>query len=154
MRKGRGPRPVLAADARGFTIIEVLIVLVILSILAGLAQPRFHQVLLKARAAEVVGDMDVIQNAVREYQADHHQWPPDRNRGQIPPGLEDYLPGGFSFVAERYVLDYDNWAAMDGSFTVGVTVIPEEEELGLAVMDLLGSGVWRSGSKYSWVIEP
>jgi len=148
--EGRG-----IADSRGFTLIEVLLVLVILSILAALAQPNYHRALLKARAVEVISEMDVIQSAVKEYQVDHHAWPEDRNRGQIPAGLADYLPAGFEFQKDEYVLDFENWSTLSKApFQVGLTVICNDEALGRAVLDLLGSNAWTDGvTKFSWIME-
>jgi len=149
---GRGRPP---GDRRGFTLIEILLVVVIVSILAALAQPNYHRALLKARAVEVYADLDVIQKAVQEYQAEHHTWPEDRNRGQVPMGLDPYLPAGFDFEKEEYVLDYDNWTTTSGApFQVGLTVICNDEALGRAVLEILGSNAWTDGStKFTWIIE-
>lgn len=69
----------------GFTLIELLVVMSIISILAGIAVPILRGVIVKARAADVIGDMNAIKVAVLTYQSDHNAWPGDRNRGQIPP---------------------------------------------------------------------
>ena len=89
---------------------------------------------------EVYAELDVIRKAAQEYQAEHHTWPGDRNRGQVPVGLEAYLPAGFDFEKEPYVLDYDNWTPTSGApFQVGLTVICNDEALGRAVLEVLGS---------------
>jgi len=138
-------------SVEGFSLIELMIVVTIISIVAAIAQPQLHSVLLKARAADVVADMQAVKTAVFQYQADHNAWPPDRNRGIVPPGLEEYLPDGFSFQQEGYVMDVDNWGGTP--FNLGVTIITSDSDLGLAVIDLLGTSVWNVGQKYSWVID-
>ncbi len=143
---------------RGFALVEVLLVLVILSILAALAQPNLHRAIVKARAADVVGNLEVVRVAVLNYQADHNEWPPDARRGRIPRGLEEYLPTGFSFRKPEYTLDYQNWTRRRrrrrrAVFDVGITVITRDRELGRAVLDLLGANTWVSGRKYTWIIE-
>lgn len=142
-------------NRRGFTLIELLTVMLIISVLAGIALPRFRNVVLKARAADVVGDMNVIKVAVLTYQTDHNAWPRDRNRGRIPPELVDYLPGGFSFRKDDYVLDYDDWSGRRRTpFNVGVTFISSDGELGAAVLDMLGTNVWTNGrTKFTWIID-
>ena len=142
-------------NSQGFTLIELLMVVVIISILAALAQPNFHRAIVKARAVDVVADLNVIKNGVMAYQAEHSQWPPDRGRGTIPPGLSEFLPEGFSFRNPEFVLDYDNWSGRGSSpFDVGLTYISTDPELGQAVMAMLGSNVWSDGrTKFTWVIE-
>jgi prepilin-type N-terminal cleavage/methylation domain-containing protein len=139
----------------GWTLVEVLTVMVIISVLAGIAMPRIQSVVLKAKAAEVVGDMNVIKVAVFNYQADNNDWPRDVGRGSTPGGLGEYLPSGFDFRKDDYTLDYDNWSGRIGSkFNVGITVITGSEELRLAVMEMLGSNIWSDGqSEVTWIID-
>jgi len=135
----------------GFTLAELL-VMAILSLLAGLAIPNLQRAILKARAADAIGDLEVIRVAVLQYQGDRHEWPPDRNRGRIPPGLDEYLPEGFSFRGDGYVMDYDNWSRNRGF--IGLTVITQEAELGNAMLSLLGDGTWTNGrNKFTWILD-
>ena len=139
----------------GFTLIELLVVMSIISILAGIALPILRGVIVKARAADVLGDMNVIKVAVLTYQSDHNAWPGESSRGQIPPGLEEYLPGGFTFIQDGYMLDYDNWSSNGRAlFNVGVTVITDEEDLGRALWEMLGENAWSDGqTKFTWVMD-
>jgi prepilin-type N-terminal cleavage/methylation domain-containing protein len=141
--------------ALGFTLIELLVTMAIISILAGIALPILRGVIVKARAADVVGDMNVIKVAVLTYQSDHNAWPGDRNRGVIPPELREYLPEGFSFRQDGYTLDYDDWSRNRRAlFNVGITAITDEEELGRALLEMLGENAWTNGSqKFTWVID-
>jgi prepilin-type N-terminal cleavage/methylation domain-containing protein len=155
MRIAPSSRSRILKDTRGFTLVELLLVLAIISILAAVAQPNLHRALVKARATDVVGDLNVIKVAILTYQADQNEWPRDRNRGQIPRGLEEYLPEGFSFRGEDYTLDYDNWSGKRKTkFDIGLTYISRDQELGLEVLEMLGSNVWSDGkTKFTWVIE-
>ena len=46
----------------GFTMVELLLVVVIVSILAGLAIPNYRNVVTKARAADLLGRSDVVED--------------------------------------------------------------------------------------------
>ncbi|HZD06190.1 MAG TPA: hypothetical protein VE173_14865, partial [Longimicrobiales bacterium] len=113
-----------------------------------------ERAVLEARAADAVADMNVIRVAVLQYQAEHHVFPREKNRGRIPDGLDRFLPEGFRFAQDDFVLDYENWSGSKNGF-VGVTVVTSEPDLGRAMLALLGrTGTWSNGAdKVSWVIE-
>ena len=142
-------------DRRGVTLVEVLMVLVIVSILAVLVQPNLHRALVRARAVEVFADLGVVERAVHEYQASTNTWPEERSPGEIPGGLDTYLPGGFDFRQENYILDYDNWSSVAAApFKVGLAFICDDEELRRAVLGILGSNAWTNGStKVTLILE-
>ena len=138
-------------DRKGVTLIELLVVVLIVSILAAIAQPQLTGIIVKARAADAISDMQVIRVAVYNYQSDQQSWPADVSPGIVPPGLEDYLPGNFGLVKDDYTLDYDYWGGTP--FTVGVTLITSDSTLGRTALEMLASPKWNAGDKYTWVIE-
>lgn len=54
---------------KGFTLIELVIVIAILGILAGIAIPRFMDATATARGAKIVADLRTIDSALAMYQA-------------------------------------------------------------------------------------
>ena len=140
-----------AKESRGVTLIELLVVMLIVSILVAIAQPQLTAVIVRARAANAISDMEVLRVATYTYQSDQQSWPDDVARGIVPPGLEDYLPGGFDLEKDDYTLDYDNWGG--SPFTIGLSLITSDSILGLTTLEMLASPKWNSGDKYTWVIE-
>jgi prepilin-type N-terminal cleavage/methylation domain-containing protein len=135
----------------GFSLIELMIVVTIISIIAALAQPQLHSVLLKARAADVVANLNVVKVAALTFQGAQSSWPPDAAVGVVPTGLAEFLPDGFTFSDDEYTIDYERHGGVP--YNAGVAIVTTNSDLGLAVMDLLGKGVFNTGTRYSWIID-
>lgn len=56
---------------RGFTMVELLVVLIILGILVAVAAPMYLANVRRARASEAVAAMGLIRQAEREYRTNH-----------------------------------------------------------------------------------
>lgn len=141
--------------------VELLITVSIIAILAALAIPNMRTVLLRARAADLAGDMDVVRVATLSYNAARHTWPGETGTGSIPAGLQEFLPQGFSFDQDGYQLDYENWSIPGGlpgdpgtQRLIGVSVVVSNQELGNALVELLGSAiVFSVGGTHTIVID-
>ncbi len=136
--------------------------MVVIGILAVIAIPNFRAVTLKARAVDVIGDIEVIEQAARNYQADFVTWPNDVGPGTVPPGLAPYLPASFSFTAgDGFVLDWEVISIPGGlpndpgtTRIYGVGVITSETDLADALVALLGETSWLViGSTYIRIID-
>jgi len=159
-RRVRKPRE--GARRRGFTMVETLTVAVVMGTLARIATPDFHRVVLRARAADVAADFQTVQLAVLGYRADHADWPDDSYAGLVPDGLAPYLPAGFSFVRQGYLLDWEHWDLPDGlpghpdpGELAGISIVTNDRALGRAVVKLLGRSMphYSLGSRYTFVVE-
>lgn len=147
---------------RGFTLVEMMSVVLISGTLARVAVPNYQEMHLKARAAEVAGEIRTVEVAVLNYNADTNRWPTDVTAGVVPPELRSYLPAGFRFTREGYRLDWENWKLPDGlpryprkKVLLGVSVTSENETLLNAVSDLTGGSRARFtlGDTYTFVLE-
>ena len=67
-QRTRRPRP---RRARGLTMLELLIVVVILGILAGLVFPHYLRVSESAKAAAMLSDLQMIRQQLKAYEVDH-----------------------------------------------------------------------------------
>ena len=145
----------------GFTLVELMVVAAIVGILAGLAIPNLRTILLRARATELAGDMEVVRTAALSFNGDHHTWPAESAAGAIPSGLEDYLPDNYSFQRNGYQMDFENWNLPGGlpgdpstHTLIGVSVVVQDETLGNALMEFLGSAiVFSVGNTHTVVID-
>jgi prepilin-type N-terminal cleavage/methylation domain-containing protein len=93
-------------QTKGFTLIEILIVVAILGILASLLLPSAIQAYYKGRAAKVVNDMRVIRDTALRYQVDKNSWPRSRTWGRTPPEFQSYLPPGTSFDLSGWDVEF------------------------------------------------
>ena len=73
----RSSKPAAGPRARGFTIIELLAVMVILGILAGLAFPKLQTVINQARTARAIGDIKALQTDLMSFEAGGQPLPAD-----------------------------------------------------------------------------
>ena len=71
---------------KGFTLLEILIVVVIIGILAGLAIPKFNKTIETAKGKEAYVTLETLRTAERMYYLD--------NNGQYTPGLGVGTTGG------------------------------------------------------------
>lgn len=113
----------MSRDQRGFTFIELLVVLTILSVLAGLAMPQYELVRKRARAAQAVGAISVIRHAAFAYNEATGQWAPGGSTGQVPPELTSYLPNGFSFSQLDFDLAWRHTTWLSGGLEMSAQMV-------------------------------
>ncbi|HXC63812.1 MAG TPA: prepilin-type N-terminal cleavage/methylation domain-containing protein, partial [bacterium] len=61
---------------KGFTLVELMIVVSIIGILAAVAIPKFGNMLEKSREGATKGNLGAIRSAVSNYYADQQGWYP------------------------------------------------------------------------------
>ena len=82
--------------SRGFTLIELMIVVVVIGILAAIAIPNFISMSMRAKEAGVKSNVHTLQLAVEDYgEQNNHHYPDDFN-DTLPNGntVLDLLPEG------------------------------------------------------------
>jgi prepilin-type N-terminal cleavage/methylation domain-containing protein len=73
----------------GFTLIEALVTIAIISLLGALALPKFVISVKAAKIARLTGDCQAIETAARLYNSDTGEWP--RIRGTAYTNMEGFL---------------------------------------------------------------
>lgn len=148
---------------KGFTLIELMIVILIIGILASIALPRYMDITKKAEAARVIADFRVILAASQMCVTQTGEYPPDYYPGGIPNQLRPYLAEDFSFdlrpeLDVRY--DWENWVVNGRpkhphtGILYGVSVTTTDIALVNAISELYDGGFQYSlNSNYTFVIE-
>jgi len=78
-------------DNRGFTLVEILIVVVILGILGVVVIPTFSDVCTEAQQSTFAACLRSFSEAAIIYKAKTGDYPADAGCGQCPAGWEDYI---------------------------------------------------------------
>lgn len=121
---------------KGFSIPELLVVLILLGLLVRLGFPRYTELRAKAQARAVVGDVLAIRVAAYNYNTEKQSWPGDVGMGTVPPELAPLLPIDFTFQRQHWALDWDVWpgaGSLPGSPLIGVTVDAADPKLVSAI---------------------
>lgn len=99
----------LLLNRKGFTLIELMIVLMIISILASIAVPNYRSSLIRAREAVLADTLSQFRKTIDDYYAD---------KGKYPDSLNDLVSGGYlrSLPKDPFTGSSETW----------VTVAPPE----------------------------
>jgi prepilin-type N-terminal cleavage/methylation domain-containing protein len=79
----RFPRP---AD-RAFSLVELMIAVLIISMLFVMAVPTYQRIQRKARATTVINDFRVFGAAFQAYAHERGSWPAEASAGVVPTGI-------------------------------------------------------------------
>jgi len=144
----------------GFTLVEIMIVVVIIGILAAMAGVAFKHVRDRSIATTVANDLRVFAGAFQAYALENGTYPADVNRGIVPSGMEDYLKSNL-FTSPSPAGGYYDWEEGVFGLTAAVSLRnPSVDRDTIKTVDEilddgdLSSGViyWTSGA-LMYVIE-
>jgi prepilin-type N-terminal cleavage/methylation domain-containing protein len=143
---------------KGFTLVELLVVIIVLGILAGIAVMKYIDMRNAALAAQMAQEVRAVQLAAYNYYADKEEWPPDAGKGAVPLGLGPLLPGQLAASFDRgyYQLDFENFGGEgeNKDMIIGVSITTDDEKLFAKFIRYLGtqSPWFVGGSKITYLI--
>src|SRR5438132_5512784 len=87
---------------RGFTFLELMVVVALVGILATMAVPSYRQSVVKAREAVLVRDLFTVRDLLDQYRAD---------KGRYPGKLNDLMTGGYlrAIPADPFTRSTSTW---------------------------------------------
>lgn len=160
--KPAGP-PRRSSEA-GFSLFEILTVMVVIGIVANIAIPATLCVMERGRATAIVADFKLVEQAAIEFHRDQGKCPRDAKRGRLPKDLRDYLVGKIVWSDPIRGLEYEweYWIKKNGKpkkkktgIAVGFSVRTKDRDL-LAMIDKVYDGPFKltSRKRGTFVIEP
>ena len=111
------------ADSRGFTLIELMIVIAIIGILAAIALIVSSSYAKRAKVAEAICDLDMIYKAMVMLETDTGQWPGHQTISQINKGGGNEV-WDLSVAAAGLVITDGNFPDWDGPYLPSVPEDP------------------------------
>ncbi|HZW06792.1 MAG TPA: prepilin-type N-terminal cleavage/methylation domain-containing protein [Phycisphaerales bacterium] len=117
----------MRTSTRAFTLVELIAVIVVLAILAGVAIPKYFDYSTRARASALSGTLKAMQQSILAYNRDFGGWPADVNPRVCPPEVVRYMEPGVwtALTPVGTTYDYENWATPQWSWptpVVGVSI--------------------------------
>lgn len=153
-------------NERGFAMVELLAILVILGIVANIAIPVYMHAQLKAKATKIVTDFKYVESVVTTYYSQSGVWPRDRPAGVIPPELAreigdrlDWGIKGRRSMAIQY--EWDNWLNRKGlprkprtGVAVGFSVRTRDREMLSMIQEVWDRDSFSTRDRVTFIIEP
>lgn len=134
----------------GFTLAELLLIMVVLSILAGVALPTMRKAIDRADAAKIMTDIRNVSMGVRTYIENNGGVPDGAQWGVLPPDLVPYLPesGAFGYKTTEYRLVTQ---ANQGSVRLEIRY-PNQDPIGIALQRFTGADfTWTNTRTTVWI---
>jgi general secretion pathway protein G len=89
-----------SARHRGFTLIEMIVVISLILILLAIALPMYNQSILRAKEAKLHENLTTLNKVIQEYSLD---------KKHAPQSLDDLVPGYIKFIPDDITGRTDTW---------------------------------------------
>lgn len=155
------PRP--NSHAQGFTLVEIMIVVVIIGLLAAMAIPAFQRVRETSLNSALANDLRTFAQAFDTYSLEHGAFPADSDIGVLPPEM---LGGNStldtnSFAATtpiggNYDWDYNVFGLFAAVSVADATITTEQLQKFDNTFDdgNLATGLYRGNTgRYSFILQ-
>lgn len=139
------PRPA-ALRQSGFTIIELIVVIAIIGILAGIALPRLTHAPRRAEEAVLKTNLRAMRDAINQFYADKGHYPPSLDALVEEEYLRSVPRDPVSGSSDTWIVEYEEY---DPDFEAAETDLPESGEPGIIDVFSGAEGASLDGIPYS-----
>jgi general secretion pathway protein G len=123
--------------AHGFTMIELMIVLTIISILVSVAIPIANSAILRAKEAVLQSNLHTLRTLIDQYTAD---------KLKAPQALDDLVSAGYlRSIPKDPITNAADWETV----MEDTTLFPEQTEVGIADVKSSSTGTSSAGTLYN-----
>jgi general secretion pathway protein G len=123
---------------RGFTLIELMIVLAIISILVSMAIPIANAAIMRAKESVLKGNLHTLRMLIDQYTAD---------KLKAPQSLQDLVTAGYlrQIPKDPITLSSETWEIVMGD----TNLMPEQTETGIVDIHSGSSAISSEGTGYN-----
>src|SRR4051812_5589611 len=125
-------------QSRGFTLIELMIVISIILILISIAVPMYNQSILRSKEAVLRQDLFAMRSVIDQYTMD---------KGKAPQSLDDLVQAGYlrEIPLDPFTNARDTWQTQAEDVLLSVN----QDEPGISDVHSGASGTGTDGAAYS-----
>jgi general secretion pathway protein G len=125
------------ASSRGFTLLELMIVLSIIMILMAVAVPVYNQSIVQARESVLRSNLSTLRMVISQYTLD---------KQKAPQGLDDLVQGGYlRQIPTDPMTRQTNWEVTQEDVLMAV----DQQEPGITDVHSASNGTASDGTAYS-----
>jgi len=89
-------RPSTKRGKRGFTLVEIMVVIGIIGMITAIAIPVYRKITLKAQRSELLSEVMDYSDAFNNYNFINGTWPPTAGMNKTPNGMQGFLPSAYT----------------------------------------------------------
>lgn len=129
---------IIKTGRRGFTLLEMMIVLTIIAILASISVPMYQAVVLRTRETVLKDNLRTLRNVIDQYTAD---------KKKAPQTLQDLIDGGYlrQVPEDPITNSAESWEAI----TDTTVSSPDQTESGIVDVKSGSTAVSSDGTAYN-----
>ena len=135
--RGRRWNNALRNNARGFTLLEMMIVISIIIILMAIAIPNYNRTVIQSRESVLRSNLSTLRSVISQYTLD---------KQKAPQGLDDLVQAGYlRQIPVDPMTKETNWEVVQEDVLMAV----DQQEPGIVDVHSASSGVASDGTSYS-----